>query len=178
MTARQEFDEDIIISYSDILFSEEMLKQMMHSCAKYAVAVDDNWKAYWQARYGKIDFDTESLHIDAEGNITELGLENPQLEQIDARYVGLLKFSVAGMQRAVELLERDYPLYEEKAWKQSGKPIRKAYMTDLLQALIEDGQSIKAERFCNGWVEFDTNEDYETACQWAQENTLDRFITL
>ena len=178
MTARQEFDEDIIISYSDILFSEEMLKQMMHSCAKYAVAVDDNWKAYWQARYGKIDFDTESLHIDAEGNITELGLENPQLEQIDARYVGLLKFSVAGMQRAVELLERDYPLYEEKAWKQSGKPIRKAYMTDLLQALIEDGQSIKAERFCNGWVEFDTNEDYETACQWAQENTLDRFIKL
>lgn len=178
MAAREEFDEDIIISYSDILFSEEMLRKMMCSSEKYAVAVDDKWKEYWQARYGKIDFDTESLRIDSHGDILELGLENPHLEQIDARYVGLLKFSVDGMKRAAEILERDYPLFADKPWKQSGKPICKAYMTDLLQALIEDGQKIKAERFEHGWIEFDTNEDYETACRWAEEGTLDRFIKI
>lgn len=35
----------------------------------------------------------------------------------------------------------------------------KAYMTDLLNAVIESGKSVKAERFHNGWIEFDTNED-------------------
>ena len=44
--------------------------------------------------------------------------------------------------------------------------------------IIEDGQKIKAEHFQNGWIEFDTNEDYETACRWVEVGTLSRFIEL
>ena len=178
MVAQQEFDCDTIVAYSDILFSRDMLRRMMECGEDFAAAVDDQWKEYWQARYGKVDFDTESLKIREDGYISELGLENPILSEIDARYIGLLRFSKAGLQRIVEIMERDYPLYENRAWKQSGKPIRKAYMTDLLQALIEDGCKIKAERFEHGWLEFDTNEDYEQACEWAEEDSLARFIDL
>ena len=39
----------------------------------------------------------------------------------------------------VEIFARDYEAYRDKPWKQSGKTIRKAYMTDLLQAVIESG---------------------------------------
>ena len=97
MTAESEFDEDIIVSYSDILFEKEMLKQMISADNDFSVAVDDNWKMYWQKRYGKVDFDTESLSIDENNNIIELGLENPKLDEIDARYIGLLKFSKKGL---------------------------------------------------------------------------------
>ncbi len=176
MTAKDEFNDDIIVSYSDILFEKEMLCKMINNKDDFSVAVDDNWKVYWQERYGKVDFDTESLSLDAYDNIVELGLESPKLEDIDARYVGLLKFSKLGLQKIVDILNKDYEEYLDKPWKQSGKTIRKAYMTDLIQAVIEAGNSVKAVRFNNGWIEFDTNEDYETAIKWLKDGTIRKFL--
>lgn len=178
MTAKAEFDDDIIVSYSDILFEESMLRQMMQSKADYVVAVDDNWKVYWKKRYGCVDFDTESLSLDVQNNIIELGLENPALEAIDARYVGLLKFSKDGLAHMESILNEAYEEYKDKPWQQSGKTIHKAYMTDLLNAVIESGKAVKAERFDNGWIEFDTNEDYENACKWVEDNTLEDVIKI
>ena len=178
MTAKPEFNDDVIVSYSDILFEEHMLRGMMKSAADFAVAVDDNWKIYWEKRYGTADFDTESLSLDAHGNITELGLENPKLEEIDARYVGLLKFSKNGLRQIETVLKDAYMNYEDRPWKQSGKSVRKAYMTDLLQAIIESGYPVKAEIFRNGWIEFDTNEDYENACKWAEDGSIEDFVIL
>lgn len=178
MAAKREFDDDIIVSYSDILFEEQMLQTMMRSTADFAVAVDDNWKVYWQKRYGRVDFDTESLSIDQDGNIVELGLENPRLEDIDARYVGLLKFSAAGLKHIERIMEAAYRDFADKPWQQSGKTVRKAYMTDLLNAVIESGQKVRAERFHNGWIEFDTNEDYENACEWQKTGDIRELIKL
>lgn len=178
LAAKEEFDDDVIVSYSDILFEERLLAGMMQSDADFAVAVDDNWKAYWEKRYGRIDFDTESLSLDGDGNIVELGLENPNLEDIDARYIGLLKFSVRGLQYIEEIMERAYAEFEDRGWQQSGKPVRKAYMTDLLNAIIESGHPVRAELFQNGWIEFDTNEDYENACIWVEDGSLDQIIRI
>ncbi len=174
--AKEEFDDDIIISYSDILFDKVMLEELMKNENDYVVAVDDNWKEYWLQRYGKIDFDTESLEIDENGNIISIGREGPKLEEIDSRYIGLLKFSSKGMKKILEILNRDYEEYLDKPWKQSGKTIRNAYMTDLLYAISESGEKVKAHRFDNGWVEFDTNEDYEKACEWAKNGIINHFL--
>ena len=178
MEAKSEFDDDAIVSYSDVLFEPEMLKTMMASKTDFACAVDDNWKEYWQKRYGKVDFDTESLAIDDKDNITELGLENPPIEKISARYIGLLKFSVGGLMFIQETMETAYKEYDDKPWQQSGKTVRKAYMTDLLNAIIESGREVKAVHFNNGWIEFDTNEDYENAIEWAKDGTLDKIIKI
>ncbi len=178
LAARAEFNDDVIISYSDILFEENMLKTMMIEKTDFAVAVDVDWKKYWQKRYGKIDFDTESLSIDKNGNITELGLEGPKLEDIDARYIGLLKFSAKGLEYILKVMENAYLEYMDMPWQQSGKTVKKAYMTDLLNALIENGKSVKAVKFNNGWIEFDTNEDYENACEWVKDRSIKEIIKL
>lgn len=178
LAARAEFTDDVILSYSDILFGEDMLRAVMEASGDFLAAVDKDWKEYWQARYGRVDFDTESLSIDGGGLITSLGLENPPVEEIDARYVGLLKFSGRGLGIIEQVMENAYALGADQPWQQSGKPVRKAYMTDLLHALIQKGERVHAVPFHHGWIEFDTNEDYETACRWAKEGTLDRFVTL
>jgi NDP-sugar pyrophosphorylase family protein len=51
-------------------------------------------------------------------------------------------------------------------------------MTDLLNAIIESGRQVKAVHFNNGWIEFDTNEDYEKATEWAKDGELTRIINL
>lgn len=178
LTAKNEFNDDIIVSYSDVLFEERMLRGMMEVDADFAVAVDVKWKEYWGKRYGRVDFDTESLSIGENGNITELGLENPKLEDIDARYVGLLKFSVTGLEYIMEIMKKAYADYKDRPWQQSGKTVRQAYMTDLLNAIIESGKTVQAVKFENGWIEFDTNEDYENACSWAEDGSIGKFIGL
>lgn len=178
MMARKEFDDDIVVSYSDVLFEKHMLETMMHSLEDYAVAVDINWQPYWEKRYGKVDFDTESLSLDKYDNIKELGLENPKLESIDARYIGLLKFSKKGLKHIEDILEDAYKNYQDKPWQQSGKTVHKAYMTDLLQAIIESGKQVKALKFHNAWIEFDTNEDYENACKWVEDGSISEIIKL
>ena len=178
MAARSEFQEDTILSYSDVLFSEEMLRGMMGEKSDVAVAVDKDWERYWQKRYSRVDFDTESLKLDEDGNICSLGKEDPDPSEIDARYVGLLKFSAAGLGKITRIWDQDYEAYQDKPWKQSGKTIRKAYMTDLLQALIDAGIKVRAVKFSNGWIEFDTNEDYENACKWVEDGTMREIIKL
>lgn len=178
MAAKAEFDDDIIVSYSDILFEANMLKKMMDSNDDFVCAVDDEWKTYWKKRYGVVDFDTESLTIDDNDNITELGLENPPIEKIDARYIGLLKFSKSGLDFIQETMDKAYIEFEDRPWQQSGKTVRKAYMTDLLNAIIESGREVKALHFNNGWIEFDTNEDYENAIEWVKNETIASIIQL
>lgn len=178
LTAKDEFDDEMIVSYSDIIFDEGMLRGMIAATGDFSVAVDRDWQEYWQARYGRVDCDTESLVMDREGNIVSLGLEDPPPNQIDARYIGLLKFSRRGLQVIQTIMEEAYRLGEDVPWQQSGKPVRKAYMTDLLQTVIESGEPVHAELFHHGWIEFDTNEDYEMACTWAESGTLDRFVAL
>lgn len=172
LCAKDEFDEDIIVSYSDILFEKRLLQGMIESKEDFGCAVDDSWKSYWKKRYGVVDFDTESLAIDENNNITELGLETPNIEAIDSRYIGLLKFSKDGLKYICEVMNQAYINYIDKPWQQSGKTVKKAYMTDLLNAIIESGRAVKAIRFNHGWIEFDTNEDYEKAICWYNSNEL------
>lgn len=178
LTARSELDDDTIVSYSDILFSDAMLKGMMNAKENFVVAVDKTWQEYWTMRYGRADFDTESLELNNAGNIVSLGLPDVSPDKIDARYVGILKFSKEGLAAILEIMNQNYEEYLNKPWKQSGKTIRQAYMTDLLQAVIEAGKDVKAQIFYHGWIEFDTNEDYEKACEWADNGEIKKLIEL
>ena len=156
MSAKNEFDDEIIVSYSDILFEEQILRSMMGSTDDFTVAVDDSWKKYWKKRYGRIDFDTESLSIVEKGNI----------------------ISPDGLKHMEDILEEAYRKYQDKPWQQSGKTVRKAYMTDLLNAVIQTGRPVKANIFQNGWIEFDTNEDYENAVQWVQDGSINELLKI
>lgn len=178
LTAKDEFTDDVIVSYSDILFEEKIIRKMIEPKGDFCCAVDDNWKTYWMKRYGRIDFDTESMTINSSNDIVELGLENPKLDSIDARYIGLLRFSKKGLFIISKLMEKAKKDFSDKPWQQSGKTAKKAYMTDLLNALIEDNYSVKAIRFQNGWIEFDTNEDYENALGWVSDGTINDLIEI
>jgi choline kinase len=170
LCAKDYFDESVIVSYSDIIFEKEMLLKLIQNNHDISVVVDDNWKEYWKLRYGYIDFDTESLEIDHNDNIISLGKENPELEDISSRYVGLIKFSQSSLREIVRIYNRDKAMFQQTPWGQSGKNIENAYMTDLLQVLINEGFNVKAVRHINGWLEFDTNEDYEKTVGWLNDS--------
>lgn len=165
--ARSLFGDDLLVSYSDVFVTGGLLRAMIASPHDVSVAVDTDWKDYWQRRYGRVDFDTESLKTDTEGRIVSLGVSDPPLEEISARYIGVLKFTAAALRLVGRIYDEARVTHWETPWQQSGKPFRQAYMTDLLQELVDRGQPVHAVAVRGGWLEFDTNEDYERQADWT-----------
>jgi choline kinase len=176
--AEERMEGDVIVCYSDILFEIRLLRQLMQSRDDIVVAVDTNWKHYWNMRYGTADFDTESLRIGDNNRIVSIGAENPLPEEIDARYIGLIKFSDIGIKQLKETWKKYKDEYWNRPWQVSGQPLRNAYMTDMLNALIEEGYAVTALQSSNGWIEFDTDKDYENALEWQKNGTLDSLIKI
>ncbi|VVC03227.1 UTP--glucose-1-phosphate uridylyltransferase AglF [Candidatus Burarchaeum australiense] len=169
-----------LVLYSDILYEPALVKKMMAFKGDMGVLVDDDWLDYWKARLGgKWKEDVESMAIDKKDNIVELGAPNCPLEKAMARYVGMLRFSKKGVSEFIRLFDEN----KKKLWE-SDEPwmhsmcFRKAQMTCMLQALIDLRVPVKAVRTSHGWLEFDTNEDYEKALSWIADGTMNRFINM
>jgi choline kinase len=176
--AKESLEGDVIVCYSDILFDIELLKNLIESRDNITVAVDINWKHYWNMRYGKVDFDTESLKIDGNNRIISLGVENPPIDEIDARFIGLIKFSHIGIIQLKSVWTKYRDEYWDRPWQVSGQTLRNAYITDMLNALIDEGYAVTALKTNNGWMEFDTNEDYEKALEWHKKGNLKNIIRI
>ena len=170
MCAREALDTDVLICYGDILYTEELAKKMADSVVNIGVAVDSAWRNYWIFRYGSTETDLETLSLSANGEINEIGKPVSSSEGIDLRYVGLLKFSKEGMSQAIKLY--DNKKSKDESWVQSGNAFRKGYMTDMLHELILSGVAVHPVITEGGWLEFDTESDYELVCNSHKENKL------
>ncbi len=171
--SKKEFDDDILMIYGDILFEEDVLRKVIDFEGEVGCVVDINWRDYWMARHGSDKEDTESLELDAD-NIVSLGDPNPINKDIDARYIGMVKFSKGILNKAEKVYGRAKNRFWDKPWYNSPS-LKEGYMTDFLQALIDNGVKVKAIKISQGWLEFDTVNDYEKALAWAEENSLKRF---
>ena len=164
--AEQELKGDILVCYADIIYEKRVLEKILGSKVDIGVNVDSDYKDYWSARFDDPKTDIESLVIDNQGKITKIGETNCSLDKAKFRYVGLIKFSEKGTRRLVDTYHknRDY--------------FKKAYMTDMLQMMINNGCKIDPIVIKRGWLEFDTNEDYEKYNQWLKGGSLRRFFRI
>ncbi|MFC2061367.1 NTP transferase domain-containing protein [Elusimicrobiota bacterium] len=175
--AEAELEGDIIVSYADILFEERVLKGLIRSENDINVTIDTSWQEYWTARYGKVDHDTESLKVE-DKRIVALGKPDVSVSEIDGRYVGLLRFSAKGTGQLRDIWLAAKEKYWDIPWQISGKPLKNAFMTDMINAMIEKGYEVNAYFTRNGWLEFDTDDDYEKMLELYNRGMLDKFIKI
>lgn len=166
MCARKEFDTDILVSYSDILYTKSLPKRVMEHLGKITVAVDAAWRHYWKLRFKSTEKDLESLSISDKGIITEIGKPVTSSKGLNYRYIGLIKFSKEGILKAIKLYDKKKA--KNEPWEQSGKPFRQGYMTDLISELIKTGMTVYSVTTQGGWLELDTEKDYELALKLGE----------
>jgi choline kinase len=159
-SAKEKLRGNVIISYSDLLFDQTVLSAALNSNADIGAVVDLDWRSYWRARYGKIDFDLESLKLSIRGEIMDIGKESPISADIDGRFVGIVKLSAKGSEIFQKIYYQNKSQYWGKTWI-NNRIFQKIYMTDFLSYLIEIGITVMSIGVTKGWYEFDTNEDYE-----------------
>ena len=152
--AKEELKEDVIISYGDIVYSDSILKKIIRSKYDISVAIDLDWEPYWNERFDNPLDDAESLAFYEKGRIISIGKPAKKNNEIQGQYIGLTKFTNKG----IDLIKHIYT----KAKKQDiiqGKNFKDAYMTDLIQTVIDEGNEVWPINFNGGWVEVDTVRD-------------------
>ena len=88
--AKEFMDDDIIISYADIIYKKEILEKLITSDVNFGVVVDKGWKNLWLTRMENPLEDAETLKI-TNGNILEIGRKPNSYDDIEAQYIGLIK---------------------------------------------------------------------------------------
>jgi choline kinase len=152
--AEGDLEGDVLLCYGDIVYSPLILETLLQSKADIAVAIDLDWESYWRARNENPLDDAETLKLAVDGRILEIGQKPQSLAEIEGQYMGLMKFSAKGLQ----LLKNTF--HDAKlAGVLRGKSLEKAYMTDLLQAMIDLDIRLDAVAIHGGWVEVDTVTD-------------------
>ena len=68
--------------------------------------------------------------------------------------------------RGAEIFRKTYHSSRDK-YKggpfQRAQSIKRAYITDMIQELVDNAVKVKCIPICNGWQEIDTIEDFEKA---------------
>jgi choline kinase len=176
MAARQELDDDLLLAYGDIVYSSQLAQLAMASQSDIGVVVDEAWREYWLLRYGTTETDLESCTVSTSGLIEELGLPVEVSAGIGHRYVGLLRFSRSGIRTLLEIYDRKRQVGD--SWRQSGKAFEQGYMTDMLHEAITSGHKVTAIITHGGWLEFDTEQDYEVCTALAESGQLSKVCPL
>lgn len=147
-------NDDLIISYGDIVYQKENLELLLKTRGDIVVMVDDDWLNLWSVRNENPLNDAETLKYNDYGAIIELGKKPASLKEIQGQYTGLIKIpnhKLVDFISFYDRLDRD-DLYD-------GQPFEQMYMTSFLQLLIDAGWAVMPARVCNGWLEVDTVHD-------------------
>ncbi len=100
------------------------------------------------------------------------------MDKIDGRYVGLLKFSSGGAETIRKIYHECSKKNWDKPWQRSGNNFQQAYMTDLIQETIDRGVRVQACLIDHGWLEFDTEQDYEKMTKLCLQGKLSPLFEL
>ena len=152
--AEKELEGDVIVSYGDIVYSRKILQALLQSTADIAVTIDKEWESYWRARNENPLNDAETLKLGEDGAIIEIGQKPKSLNEIEGQYMGLMKFSAKGLRQIKEIFHAAVDDGELL-----GKAVENAYMTDMLQKVIDLGKPVTAIPVYSGWIEIDTVDD-------------------
>lgn len=169
--ARDWLEEDFILSYGDIVYRPEYVRALIANREDLAVIVDRKWLDLWSLRFENPYLDAETMAMDPQGRILELGKRIVDPAKVEGQYTGLLKFAGVGRERALARLG-------ELARREGAQParIQKLYMTDFLQGLIDQGLPVQAVQVDRGWLEMDTGGDYELYHAMAKRGELRQFF--
>lgn len=160
--AESELNDDVIISYSDILYSKEVVKRLLTSIKDISIVVDIEWMEYYKGRKMHSLDEAEKVVLDADNKVVEIGKIISKKYDVYGEFIGMMKLS----KRGTDILKHNFHRAKNLFW---GKPFHgarifeKAYLTDMIQDLVSVGIDVHCVIIRRGWKEIDTVEDYKKA---------------
>ena len=164
MEARKYISGDVLIVYSDIIFDDKILSQVIEAGTEIGVAVDLNWEKSYECRTDHPKSEAENVVLDNNNNLLEIrkNITNNSTYVV-GEFLGILKLSDKGSQIFVKKFEELEKLH--KGPFHNAVSIQKAYLTDMIQELIDSKIKVTPIIVSGKWYEIDTMQDLQRACK-------------
>ncbi|MCH7728241.1 MAG: phosphocholine cytidylyltransferase family protein [Planctomycetes bacterium] len=169
--AEDVMEEPFICCYSDVLFTPRVVESLLASDEDIALAVDTAWLERYEHRTEHPTGDAEKVTVQ-DGVVTRVHREIGEAETY-GEYIGVAKFSLEGARKLKHHYHRCRELYWDKPFREA-KLFQKAYKIHLFQEMIEAGERIVHVDTPGGYIEVDTQQDFEYARQYWKSRHLGR----
>ncbi len=160
--AEKEIEGEVIISYSDILFEKQVVERLVESKKDISIVVDIDWKGYYEGRKDHPIEEAENVIFDAENNVVEIGKILTKKHDVHGEFIGMMKLTSKGSEILRKHFNRSKKLFWGKPF-QRAQTFEKAYITDMIQEMVDLGVPIHCVIIERGWQEIDTVADYKKA---------------
>tara|TARA_B100002052_G_C15883197_1_gene600354 strand:- start:1327 stop:2088 length:762 start_codon:yes stop_codon:yes gene_type:complete len=157
--AQKEFNDECIISYSDIIFKKKIVKKLINKFKKndIVVVLDKDWKKNYIKRIHHPISEAEKAFYDKNLNLKKIG-KNILLKKTNSEFIGMMRLSKKGCEVFKQMFYEAKNKYKGKNFF-SAVNFQKAYITDFFKYLIKKNIQIKCLVIKNNWMEIDTTED-------------------
>lgn len=144
--ALKKLNDDIIISYSDIIYDKKILKKIVRLRSKnILIPIKLDWKKVWRIRKKNILEDAENLKFNNKNYLESIGGKILKKYPI-GQYMGLLYIPKNKVKKITKIYKQE--------------KVRKMQISNFLNVLINKGIKIKIIKSKNYWYEFDDIDDY------------------
>jgi choline kinase len=163
LCARDHMKDGFVSTYADIVYRPAAVEALVRSPHDLTVVCDTDWRRRYTGRSQHPETDAEKLR--AEGDrVVEMSRRIPS-EAASGEFIGVMKASPAGAARLVAAFEAARAVHAGKVFRE-GRTFEKAYLIDLLQHMLEQGEAIHRVDTHGGYMEIDTLEDASLAETW------------
>ena len=161
LVAKDYIQSDVVITYSDILFDENVLRQIIQQECDIGIAIDMDWKQAYEGRTLHPLTEAENVLLDDNKNVLKIQKNIKSNTDMVGEFLGLIKLSSHGAKILTD--EFEYLLANHTETFHSAISLKKAYITDLIQELVNSKLVVTPILISGNWCEIDTIQDLERA---------------
>ena len=160
MHAEDLMDRPFVTTYSDILFTGDIVSRLVASRADIALGIDTDWRTHYRPRSMHPPHDAEKA-ITRNGRVVQVQREI-SYDDASGEFIGVAKFT----ERGAALLRSHYHRRRQEFWDRpyrGAAQFQKAYLIHLFQDMIEQGVEFGHADTHGEYREIDTQEDLDLA---------------
>ena len=163
MIASKHFQNDLVISFGDVIVDNNIMKQIIESTYDIGIAIDLKWEKNYENRTEHPKSEADLVLIKS-NKLTKIkknldSIENYQLGE----FLGIIKLSNIGSKKILDLFNTLNSSYQGKF--HDAPSFQKAYLTDIIDELIQTNENVNPIFVDGNWCEIDTLEDLEIASE-------------
>ena len=161
LEAKDFLKNDVLVLYSDIIFESKILRQILDSKGDVSIAIDMAWEKMYEGRMEHPKYEAENVQLNKAKKIIKIEKNIKNKNNDVGEFLGIIKFSPYGsglfVKQYEELIKTHVGTFQQ------APSVSKAYLTDMIQELVDSKIDVEPVIISGKWCEIDTNQDLERA---------------
>jgi len=169
--AEAAMDAGFLFSYADIIYDADIVRQMLDQNSDISIAVDTDWEMHYKGRLEHPITEAELVFSEDGKTVSKIHKDGDHKNAL-GEFLGLACFNERGAKNLKKTFGELKAFYVRNPCESfhSARSFKKAYLTDMLQEMVDRGYRVNIVEISGKWAEIDTPEDLKSAREmWSDE---------